>query len=167
MPLIIEDGTGVPDANSYGSVAEADAFFADRNIMNWAGAGATTPPKEGYLIEAADYIQMFFTVNGDPLTTDQAMGLPTDVYDYVPEAFKKAQFLLAKERAETGPLYTTLGSAPVTSERKQLQGVGEKEVHYGRSNVDLFGRVGSAVLGLLGPYVRQAGSIQQARVDLA
>ena len=165
MALIIEDGTGVDGANSYGTVTEADAFFADRNVADWAGAGATDATKEGFLIEAADYLNMFFTVDGDPFLVGQSMGLPTLTWDFIPDAFKKAQFILAKERSDNGPLYETLGSQPVTYERKQLQGVGEKELHYGSSNVDSFGRTGSAVLALLRPYVKQASWIQQARLD--
>lgn len=167
MALILEDGSGVEGANSYGSVAEADAFFADRNVLNWAGPSATSDDKEGYLIEAADYLNMFFTVAGEPLYVGQTMGLPTMTYDFVPDAFKKAQFLLARYRATNGELYETIGSPPITMERKQLQGVGEKEVHYGRSNVDVFGRTGSAILGLLRPYVVQSSWIQQARIDRA
>lgn len=164
MPLVIEDGTGVDGANSYATVAEADAFYADRNILNWAGAGATNAQKEGFLIQAADYLNMFFRWRGEPLLADQSMGLPTVTYDYVPVPVKQAQILLARE-AVSGPLFTSLGERPVTLERKQLQGVGEKEVRYAENNVDPFGRVGSAVTSMLLAYTYAPGWIQQARVD--
>lgn len=170
MALVLEDGTGVVGANSYGSVVEADAYFADRNVVEWAGPGATLDDKEGFMIEAADYLNAFYTPRGEPLYVGQAMGLPTLAFDTIPPAFKRAQFELARYRATNGPLATIFGSQPVTSERKQLQGVGEKEVHYATpgsvSNVDQFGMTGSLVAALLRPYTKQGSGIQQASVHL-
>lgn len=165
MPLIVETGAGVAGANSYVTVDEADAFFDDRNILNWAGEGATVDTKEGYLIQAADYLNHFFRWKGDALSADQAMGLPTSEIEVIPETVKHAQMLLAREAATTGPLASVMGERLVTRERKQLSGVGEKEVHYERSNVDPLGRVGSQLLAMLRPYAHDPGGIQQARVS--
>jgi hypothetical protein len=171
MALILEDGSGVDGANCYVSVAEADAFFAARNILNWAGDAATSTDKEGFLIEGADYLNAFYSPLGEPVLVGQSMGLPTLAFDGVPVVFKQAQFWLARERALNGPLYETLGAPLVTMERKQLQGVGEKETHYAApgavSNVDRFGKTGSMIDALLGPYTRSGSAIQQARIDLA
>lgn len=164
MPLIVENGTGVVGANSYGTVAQADAFFADRNILNWAGVGATTAQKEGYLIQAADYLNQFYIPKGEQAFETQSMGLPTLVYDYVPLVFRHAQFILARE-AVKGPLSTPLGSRLITSERKKLEGVGEKEVTYERTNADEFGNVGAAIGRMLYAYIKNTASIQYARVD--
>ena len=38
MALIVEDGTGLSDANSYVSVAYADAYFIARNVT-YSGYG--------------------------------------------------------------------------------------------------------------------------------
>ena len=51
MAFIVEDGTGVEDANSYTSVAFADAYFADRNNTTWSGASVAD--KEFALVKAA------------------------------------------------------------------------------------------------------------------
>lgn len=40
MSLIVEDGTGLPDAESYASVAFADAYFTARNNSAWTGTDA-------------------------------------------------------------------------------------------------------------------------------
>ncbi len=167
MALIIEDGTAVDGANSYGTVAEADSHFVDRNILNWAGEGATEADKEGYLIEAADYLNQFFSWRGEPLSYTQGMGLPTLAFDFIPANVKIAQFMLARERAVGGPLSQALGERLVTSERKKLDGVGEKDIQYERSRVDQFGRIGSSIFSLLRPYVRESSTIQQARVYYA
>jgi hypothetical protein len=58
MPLIVEDGTGIANANSYTTVAFADAYFADRMNSTWAAA--TTAEKESALIKATDYIELRF-----------------------------------------------------------------------------------------------------------
>lgn len=36
MGMIVEDGTGKADANSYVSLDEANAYFVDRNVTAWA-----------------------------------------------------------------------------------------------------------------------------------
>jgi hypothetical protein len=38
MPLIVEDRTGKPDANSYASVAQAEAYHTARNNAAWTGS---------------------------------------------------------------------------------------------------------------------------------
>lgn len=165
MALIVEDGTGIPFANSYNSVADADAYFADRNVVSWAGIAATTDDKEGFLIEAADYLNQFFRWRGDPYAVDQTMALPTLAFEGIPLRVKHAQLMLARERVVNGALSTPMGDRLVTSERKKLEGVVETEINYERSNVDRFGRVGSSVYAMLADYTYEPGGMQSARVD--
>lgn len=58
MTLIVEDGTGLTNANSYISVAGADAYVAERIIgstkTTWDAA--STSSKESALIRATDYL---------------------------------------------------------------------------------------------------------------
>jgi hypothetical protein len=58
VSLIAEDGSGVPGAASYASIAAADAYWSERahNALatTWAAAGA--PQKEGALREATAYL---------------------------------------------------------------------------------------------------------------
>lgn len=58
MTFIVEDGTGVADANSYTDVAFADAYFTDRANTTWSTA--TTSDKEIALIKATDYMELRF-----------------------------------------------------------------------------------------------------------
>ena len=53
MAFVVEDGTGLADANALCSVAFADAYFSDRGVTTWAGTEAV---KQGALVRAADYI---------------------------------------------------------------------------------------------------------------
>lgn len=103
MPtIIVEDGTGKVDANSYVSVAEADTYFTDRGETGWTGE--TTTNKEIALILATDYIEVVFGTqfkgNIEFPDTPQALSFPRlNLYDAdglivegVPENLKRAQF---------------------------------------------------------------------------
>lgn len=58
MPLIAEDGTGLPAANSYASLAFADDYHNLRQNSSWAAA--TTQARESALVRATDYIETRF-----------------------------------------------------------------------------------------------------------
>ena len=54
MALIIEDGSGVSNANSYASVGTVDAYHTSRGNATWTG---DTTPKEAAILRAMDYIE--------------------------------------------------------------------------------------------------------------
>lgn len=54
MSLTVEDGTGVVDAESYLTVAEADAYFDSRGITVWSNL--TVTEKEQALRRGTDYM---------------------------------------------------------------------------------------------------------------
>jgi len=64
MPLIVEDGTCPPDANSYVSVADADAYAVLRGLSDWPAfvpdtdmdADPNLLRKEAALVRATDYL---------------------------------------------------------------------------------------------------------------
>jgi hypothetical protein len=102
MAFLVEDGTGLADANSYASVAFADAYFTLRGITAWAG---TNDQKESWLVQATDYIDYRFgrRIAGERLTTTQALIFPIDLYDGMPTNLLKATSEYAL-RAISGPL---------------------------------------------------------------
>lgn len=59
MALIVEDGSGKPDAESYISVAEADAYHL--KFGNTAWAGMTEPNKEIQLRRGTAYIEQMYS----------------------------------------------------------------------------------------------------------
>lgn len=74
--FVVEDGTGLPNSNSYVSVETANAYFASRNrFADWDGSNAD---KQGWLVTATDYIEARFGMLffGSPLTTTQALSFP-------------------------------------------------------------------------------------------
>jgi hypothetical protein len=75
MAFVVEDGTGLPNANSYSDVAYADEYFEERGITAWAGDEAQ---KQTWLIQATDYIQQVFGSRfvGTKATVEQALAWP-------------------------------------------------------------------------------------------
>jgi hypothetical protein len=102
MAFIVEDGTGVPDANSYASVEFADAYFNDRGIAAWEG---TAEQKQGWLVQATDYADTRFGERwiGVPAYEDQGLHFPVKDMTGMPVNLLKAIAEYAL-RAKTGPL---------------------------------------------------------------
>lgn len=110
--MIVEDGTGKPDANSYASVAFADAYFAARGNTDWAALA--TGAKESALILGTDYIEATYSQawKGQKATAEQALSWPRayvviDGFDvaknHIPPVLMNAVCELAM-RASAGPL---------------------------------------------------------------
>ena len=76
MTIIVEDGTGLDNAESYSSVAEADAYFTKRGVVRWDDA--TTQQKEIALINATETIDLLFGLVfiGVKLKETQALQFP-------------------------------------------------------------------------------------------
>lgn len=98
MAFKAEDGTGLADSNSYVSVTDADAYFADRNNAAWAAA--LTANKQYALIRATQAVDEYGGTNflGYKSSSTQALEWPRtdaeDAYGYtltgVPKAVKTA-----------------------------------------------------------------------------
>ncbi len=107
MALVVEDGNGLPTANSYADVAYADAYFLARGVTAWGLA--TTDQRTVALLKGCDYIE---TVFGDRFignrafgqeavqADNQALSFPRDTLEaiyglekpvYIPDVLKKAQ----------------------------------------------------------------------------
>lgn len=111
MALIVEDGTGLSTAESYISVADADAYFSARGVTQWDGS---TSHKEALLRIATEYMigrygQQWqgYRINGTqaldwPRSDVWAYGYPIDP-DVVPDQVKRACAELA-HRANSGDL---------------------------------------------------------------
>jgi hypothetical protein len=75
LVLVKEDGTGKPDANSYGAVADGDAYH-DGHLYASAWTAATTGSKEKALVMATRLIDAQFQFNGFKRVTYQALQWP-------------------------------------------------------------------------------------------
>lgn len=117
MPLIVEDGTMPEGANTYASVADADAYLLSRGVSGWAAPPSSDlepdpqlSAKEAALIRSADYLNGL-KWKGEKIEYDWPMawpraGVPTGVKnihgvmqfvacDTVPSAVKRACIELA------------------------------------------------------------------------
>jgi len=84
MTMIVEDGTGVANANSCTTVAFVQAYFDDRGGNTAWDALATEAEKEYILIKATDYIEKRFSEKwiGDKNDNTNELSWPRyNVYD--------------------------------------------------------------------------------------
>jgi hypothetical protein len=132
MTLIPEDGTGLSTANSYCSLAEANAYHDGRGfVATWTNA--TVASKTTALLWATRLLDEQYCWSGSPVLSTQALGWPRySAYDrhgyavastIVPTAVKDATAELARQlldndrvaQADDGqPSSVSLGSASVT-----------------------------------------------------
>lgn len=130
MAFVVEDGTGLPNANSYASVEFADAYFAERGITTWTG---TPEAKQSALILGTDYIEVMpASWDGCPTTEVQALKFPRDKWQGVPLPLQRATVLYAV-RALTAKLTPDPVVDPsglqVVSTKKKVDVI-EKSVQY-------------------------------------
>ncbi|AZF88138.1 head-tail connector protein [Microcystis phage Me-ZS1] len=105
MPIIVENGLGLVDAESYASVAEADTYHS--NFGNTAWASLTTEAKENALRRATQYIDTAYRFWGEKLSTEQALEFPRRGQDYTLVSRKLVQATSeAALRASTRALFT-------------------------------------------------------------
>jgi hypothetical protein len=76
MALVVEDGTGKADAESYISVADADTYFSNRGNAAWAAL--STAQKEQNLRKATDYLGQVYRQRwkGTRVSGEQALDWP-------------------------------------------------------------------------------------------
>lgn len=140
MAFVVEDGTGLPNANSLCSVAFADEYFADRGVSTWTGSDSV---KQSALIRATDYIESRWSgrFSGErQFTADpaQALSFPRTCTDAaaegeVPDGIKKAtsEYALRTLGGDTlAPDPTTNASGLQLSGFKEKVGPLETEEQY-------------------------------------
>lgn len=106
MPTVIAT-PGAPDANSYVTVDEANAYFGDA-FGRGLWAAATTADREALVITASRYLDQYVNWYGVPTDPDQSMGWPRSGTSYpndqIPSKLKYATFELAYYILEGGGL---------------------------------------------------------------
>lgn len=82
ITLVIEDGSGVLNANVYSDVTYVDNYHSDRGHASWASFDAEK--KKSCMIRATDYVEKRFGLRyrGRRLSRDQGLQWPrADAYD--------------------------------------------------------------------------------------
>lgn len=140
MALLVEDGSIVADAESYCSVADADAYFLARGNATWA-AIATTELKEIALRKATDYMEQNYRQLwlGYRVDISQSLSWPrsdvvidgfTQPADEVPEEVVRA----CAELAVRASASTLLGDVDNTTTQVTHERLGDMEVDYAVGN---------------------------------
>ena len=138
MAFIVEDGTGLPNATSYASVAEFDAYWTDRGDTDLVAL--STPVKEVALILGTDWTDLKFRWRGtkkeaDPGILEQALEWPregvTDIHtlaildeDSVPVQIKNGTIEAAAVATSADIFPNVLkATAEILSESKGARGL--------------------------------------------
>lgn len=123
--LIVEDGTGKTDSNSYVDLAYVNAYFAVRNNATWAGY--SIGERKAAIIKGAAYADKYDFI-GTKKTANQAMQWPrinakVDGYlldsTVIPKALKDAQCEAAL-RAAAGEIMADIESGSTIEETVDL-----------------------------------------------
>lgn len=148
MPVALDAAPASPTANSYATVAEADAYFATQLYADaWTEADADT--KARALITATTLLDENVVWRGSAFTATQALGLPRSglptrftwgvlTANLIPMAVVRATAELARQLIEKGQL----PDAPVDS-------VGLKKIKAGSVEVEFDGSQGNAVVAFI------------------
>jgi len=157
MALIVENGTGRADAESYASVADADAYHAGRGNAQWSALSIER--REQLLRTATEYMGVYAgSLSGRRQVQQQALDWPrtgAEAHDFdvpeglVPPAVRNACAVLAL-KAASGPLVPTAGGLV-----KKRQKLGPLEVEYQDSAATT--ALHPAVNALLAPFFGGAG----------
>lgn len=102
MAIIVEDGTGLANANSFISVAGADAYWAEVTTPALWNA-ANTAAKEAALVQATRYMEKRFATRykGTRASSAQALAFPrTGLYDETGKALTGLPVSIARACAE-------------------------------------------------------------------
>jgi hypothetical protein len=179
MPLVVEDGTGLANSESYISVADATTYHANRGNAAWAALASDTV-REQKLRLATEYLSDKYRLRwkGTRVTATQALdfpryGVPREDYyvvgsappnsidgsfyypsDEVPAEVVRACAELAL-RAIDGPLYADV------EQKVKREKVGPIETEYadGASATTTY----TAVDGMLAPFLNSRSSLRMER----
>lgn len=176
MALIVETGAGLPNANGFISVADADAYFLEVANVAWTGS---VPVKEGAIVRATRYMEKRYGYRwaGTIASSDQGLSWPrknvydetgTQLLDQVPKAIAQAcaeYALIALTRdLIPGFIYPVEDGAPVPFGRitRKLERAGPivEETYYSSSGANA-SRVGSG-----SPIVDADRFVQYPEADL-
>lgn len=145
--LVIENGQGLSNSESYIDVAFADAYFLKRATTQWD----TLENKESLIVRSMDYIENNYSYKGTKLVSTQSLQFPRviDGETVYPIALKNAVCELALKSNDEDLLADT----DKTTIREK---VGALEIEYdpNQDNVKSFNYVNK----LLAPYLVSTNS---------
>lgn len=145
MAIVVEDGTGKTDAETYVSEAAADTYHTNHGDTTWALL--TTAAKEAALRNATQYLDGTYVLRwkGQSNTSTQALDWPrTGVIrrdgwlidsDVIPQALKDACAVLALEASAEDLIPTIDDPGSITFYAVKVGPIEEKTSYSSRSQV--------------------------------
>ena len=151
--MVVEDGTGLSNADSFVSVAYADTYFTTRGVTAWA----SLTNKEALLIKATDYIEAVYSEawKGVLLLDTQSLSFPRIIDDATayPDRLKKAVCELAL-KANDGDLLVDVEQRTI---EEKVDVISVKYAEYSDQKTQY-----SMVYGLISPYLLSTGANKKA-----
>ena len=134
MALIVEDGSGLSDAESYVSVADAGTYCTAHGLTAWTGVDAV---KESALRNATQYIDTMYNFRSAKSYSSQALEFPRQMWDWdddpLMNRLRSATVELAVKAlteslfADVEPSVTTMVKVgPITKETRPVDTGGQK-----------------------------------------
>lgn len=157
MAIVVEDGTGLSNAQAYVDADYLQAYCLERGLS--LATYDETAQEAALVIAAKDWIDGQHTFKYEKLVETQALQFPRTEFEF-PDDIKvtnaKAAYLQLKG-ALLVDVTTISTSGAVESESKQL-GTMSKSVTYKSGSAQIYGRILPADLtNLLRPYLSSAG----------
>lgn len=156
MAIVVEDGTGLSNAQAYASLSELNSYLLERNKTTvWSD----TEKEAALVISAKDWIDGEHEFSGSPLNSDQSLKFPRDIWDGVPKdivkANVKAAFLQLNSVLLPDPTQTSI-NGDIVSVRKKLD-VLESEIVYAEGTSKRYSMdIPSGLQLLIKPYLKQS-----------
>ena len=151
--MVVEDGTGLSNADSFVSVDYADTYFTTRGVSAWA----SLTNKEALLIKATDYIEAGYSESwkGVTLNDTQSLSFPRIIDDATsyPDRLLKAVCELAL-KANDGDLLVDVEQRTV---EEKVDVITVKYAEYSDQKTQY-----SMVYGLISPYLLSTGANKKA-----
>lgn len=158
MSIVVEDGTGLSNAESYLSVSGADSYHTNRGNDSWTGSDAV---KEQALRKATEYLDNHYQWIGDIYLTTQTLNWPrTFAYDSQGRAVNNiVPSKVENAAAELALLALSEDLVPVTtsSDYAKREKVGDLEIEY-RDSAPASRQFTNVDRILSGLYTSKAGS---------
>lgn len=154
MALIVEDNTGLSNANAYISLSELESYATERNepIDTY-----TLAQKEAAIVVASvDFTDGSFTFRGEKLNENQSMSLPTDdviIDAIIKRAVSAAAMLHLKGRLFVAPEDIT--ARQVQSESGGVGSLSDSVTYFQSGYVEKYPT--TAIDRLLYPYTVAGG----------
>lgn len=158
MAIVVEDGTGLSNAQAYVDAVYLDAWMAERGYTTTA----TEPEKEAALVVSAkDWIDGEHDFANEKLIEDQALEFPRTVFGF-PEAIKQANAQAAYLQLNGALLVdtSTISTSGVVESESKSVGSLSKSVTYKNGSAQIYGRIlPKSLTNLLKPYLSNAGGL--------